>query len=69
MLALTGILIFWTKFAQKGFFWSRPGNVNNLIEFRIFELVQKPHFHLNKQILFFGLNFPKTGSSTLSQKK
>ena len=32
------ILIFWTKFAQKGYFWSKTNKVNIIIEFCIFEL-------------------------------
>ena len=32
------ILIFWNKFAQKGFFRSKTKNVNSIIEFCIFEL-------------------------------
>ena len=31
-------LIFWTKFAQNGYFWSKKKKVNNLIEFCISEL-------------------------------
>ena len=33
------ILIFWTKFAQKGYFQSKMKKVNSIIEFCIFELV------------------------------
>ena len=32
------ILIFWTKFAQKGYFHSKRKRVNSIIEFCIFEL-------------------------------
>ena len=34
-----GILIFWTKFPQKGLFRSKTKKVNNTIEFCIFKLV------------------------------
>ena len=33
------ILTFWTKFAQKGHFWSKTEKVNITIEFFTFELV------------------------------
>ena len=32
------ILLFWIKFVQKGYFWSKTGKVNNIIEFSILEL-------------------------------
>ena len=32
------ILIFWTKFTQKGYFWSKTKKMNSAIEFFIFEL-------------------------------
>ena len=41
------ILIFWTKFGQKGYFRSKTEKVNITIEFCIFELVQVPNFSLN----------------------
>ena len=37
------ILIFWTKFAQKGEFWSETKKVNIIIEFRIFKLEYVPN--------------------------
>ena len=33
------ILIFWTKFAQKGYFWFKTENVNIPIKFYIFKIV------------------------------
>ena len=33
------ILIFWTKFSQKGYFQSKTNKMNITIEFYIFELV------------------------------
>ena len=38
------ILIFWTKFAKKGYFQSKAEKLNITIEFCIFELVQEPNF-------------------------
>ena len=38
MVKKTTILIFWTKFAQKVYFWSKTGEMNITIEFSIFEL-------------------------------
>ena len=32
------ILLFWIKFVQKGYFWSKTGKVNIIIEFSILEL-------------------------------
>ena len=40
------ILTFWTKFAQKGYFWSQTKEVNITIEFYTIELVQVPTFNL-----------------------
>ena len=31
------ILIFWTKFAEKGYFWSKGEKAHVTIEFRIFK--------------------------------
>ena len=41
------ILIFWTKFAQKGYFQSKTAKMNTTIEFCIFKLVLVPNFSLN----------------------
>ena len=62
-------LIFWTKFAQKGYFCSKRENLNITVEFRIFELVYKPNFILNRQLWFFGPNLPKKGISHQKQDK
>ena len=53
------ILIFWTKFAQKGFFRSKTEKLNTTTEFCIFELIQIPCFGLNSQFLFFRPNLSK----------
>ena len=38
------ILIFLTKFAQKGYFWSKTEKVNTTIKFCIFNLNEGPNF-------------------------
>ena len=48
------ILILWTKFAQKGYFWWKTEKVNITIEICLFELVWIPNFNVNWQFLFFG---------------
>ena len=53
------ILIFWTKFAQKGCFPSKTEKVNCTTEFSMFDLVSEPNFRLNWQPWFFGPNFFK----------
>ena len=40
-------LIFWIKFAQKGYFWSKIEKVDITNEFCIFELGYLPNFSLN----------------------
>ena len=62
------ILIFWTKFAQNGCFWSKTEKVNSAIEFCIFELVSVPNFNLNWQFWFFGPNLLLKGIPTRNQK-
>ena len=51
------IMIFSTKFPQKGCFPSRIEKVNTTIEFRIFELDYVPNFTLNWQFRFFFFFF------------
>ena len=51
----------WTKFTQKGHFWSKTKKVNIIIEFCKFELVYLSSFTLNWQFHFFGPNLPKKG--------
>ena len=63
------ILIFWTKFAQKGYFQSKTEKVNSTTEFCIFKLVLVPNFSLNWQFWFFWPDLPKKGFSGLKQKK
>ena len=41
------ILIFWIKFAQKGYFRSKTEKVSTIIEFCMFELAQLLNFNLN----------------------
>ena len=47
------ILIFWTKFAKKGYFQSKAEKLNITIEFCIFELVQEPNFSASTDIFYF----------------
>ena len=52
-------LIFWTKFAQKGCFWSQTEKMNSAIEFCICKLVEVPNFSLNRQFWFLDQVWPK----------
>ena len=64
------ILIFWTKFAQKGCFCSKTEKVNTTIDFCIFELVYLPNFSLNWQFWFFFLSkFAQKGYLRSKTKK
>ena len=63
------ILTFWTKFLQKGHFWSKKSKVNSITEFYIFELVYVLSFPLNWQFWQFGPNLPKKGNSGRKRKK
>ena len=58
------ILIFWTNFAQKGYFHSKIKKENSVIEFCIFELVSIPNFSIKWVFWFFGPNLSKKGIST-----
>ena len=49
------ILIFWTTFALKAYFWSKTGKVNVTIEFSIFELIQIPTFIMSREFWCFGI--------------
>ena len=62
-----GILIFGTKFAQKGYFWSKTEKVNTTIEFYIFE--KGTRFQLKLTIWILGPNLPKKGVSVGKRKK
>ena len=55
------ILIFWTKFVQKGYFQSKTEKVNITIKFCIFKLVQVPNFSLHWQFWFFWTKFAQKG--------
>ena len=55
------ILIFCTKFAQKGDIWSITGHMNIALEFNIFELVWVPNFILNPKKLSFWARFGQIG--------
>lgn len=55
------VLIFWTKFAQKGNFWSKAEKMNNTIKFTIFKLLQMSNFILNRKFLFVWPNLSKKG--------
>ena len=48
--------MFLTTFAQKGYFQSQTGKVNNTTELCIFELVELPIFSSNWHLLYFGPN-------------
>ena len=56
---LLTIFIFWTKFAQKGYLWSKTEKMTIIIEVSIFELVQVLYFSINWQFSFFGPNLRK----------
>ena len=53
------IMIFWTKFAEKGCFRSKTEKVNTTIEFCMLKLVYAPNFTLNLQFWFFGPSLQK----------
>ena len=53
------IQIFWIKFAQKRYFWSKTKKVNITTEFCILELDLVRGFNLNWQFWFFGQNIPQ----------
>ena len=53
------ILIFWTKFAQKGYFQSTSEKMNTTNKFCLFKSVYIPNFTLNCQFWFFGPNLAK----------
>ena len=60
-------LIFWTKFAQNGCFWSKRERLNSATEFCIFEL--GPIFQFKLTILIFWIKFAQKGNSSQKQKK
>ena len=62
-------LVFWTKFSQAEFFWSKSEKMSINNEFSILELVEVSGFSLNRQSWFLGPNLPKTRISGLKQKK
>ena len=53
------ILIFWSKFAQKGYFCSKTTKVRICI----FKLALVPNFSLNWLFWLFGPNLPKKGKA------
>ena len=57
------ILIFWTKFVQRGKIQSKTEKLNVIIKFCI------PDFWRNWQFWFFRLNLPKKSIPVLKQKK
>ena len=61
------IMNFRAKFAQKGYLWSKPGQMITTIEFTIFEVVYAPCFILEKEFWCFLSNFPQ--KSTFTQKQ
>ena len=62
------ILMFWTKFAEKGCFPSKNKKLNTTIDFWIFELVLVLNISWNGQFWFFGSNLPKKGVSVWTRK-
>ena len=62
------ILIFWTKFAQNEYFWSKTEKLNITIEFYIFELVWVPNFTLNNQSWNLDQIYPKRVFSLEKEK-
>ena len=63
------ILIFWTKFAQKGYIQLNTEKANLTIKFYRFESLHVPNFSLNWQCWFFGPNLPKNVISGQKKKK
>ena len=62
------ILIFWTIFAQKGYYLYKTEKLNTTIEFCIFKLFLAPNFSLNWKFWFFGPHLTKKGISNHKQK-
>ena len=62
------ILMFWTKFGQKGYFYSKTKKMNITIEFCMFELLLVPNFSLKWHFWFVGPNLPKKCISTQNSK-
>ena len=54
------MLIFWNKFAQKGYFWPTTAEVNTTIEFCIFKLTLVANFS-KLSIVKFGTRPAQTG--------
>ena len=63
------ILIFWTKFDQKGYFQLKTEKVNTTIEFCIFKLVWVPSFSWNWQFWFLDQICPKRAFAVGNRKK
>ena len=63
------VLIFWTKFALKSYFWSKTEKMNITIESSIFELVEVPNLSLSWKFYFFGPNVSKKGVSGQKPEK
>ena len=63
------VLIFWTRFAQKGCFHYKTKKLNTTVDFCIYKLVQVPNLSLNWQLWVFGSNLLKKGISGFKQKK
>ena len=62
-------MIFWTKFAQKGYFQSKSEKINTTIELCILKSVYIPDFSLNWQFWFSGPNLPKKSISGQNWKR
>ena len=61
-------MIFWTKFAQKRYFWSKTEKKNITITSCIFALVRVPNFTVNKWFWILGANLPKRVFPVKKQK-
>ena len=55
-------LVFWTKFYQKRYFWSKTEKVNITIEFGIYIYISlDTKFHLKQTILIFQTRYAQKG--------
>ena len=62
------ILIFWTKFAHRGYFQSEMNKMNTNIGFCIFKLLYVSNFTFNTQFWIFWSNLPQKGIFSRKQK-
>ena len=50
------VLICWTKYGGRRYFWSKTEELKITLEFRIFKLAYQPSFIFSEQFWFLGLN-------------